>query len=164
MIFFWAIGLPIKKKKISYLCFPSSPLFFLFRFVATLVRDVPFCFIFFPLYAYFKSVQVKLFQPTSSNQKEKEPFFLGLTSGLLAGGISGALVTPADMLKTRIQDGRAGNEAFLKYGQRVVRAEGFSALYRGWHTRVMIIAPLYGLISLAFELQKNWLEERDKKA
>ena len=61
------------------------------------------------------------------------------------------------MIKTRTQQGFAGNKGFIEYGKVIVKNEGVSALYRGWHTRMLVIAPLYGLVSLAFELQKRWL-------
>lgn len=61
------------------------------------------------------------------------------------------------MIKTRTQQGFAGEMGFIEYGKEIVKTEGVSALYRGWHTRMLVIAPLYGLVSLAFEVQKRWL-------
>lgn len=123
-------------------------------FGATFLRDVPFCFIFFPLYSNLKSFQKKLM---GLNPRDKEPFHIGLTSGIAAGAVSGALVTPADMLKTRIQQGLNGNKTMLAYAHEIASKEGLSALYRGWHTRMIVIAPMYGVVSLAFEIQKRWL-------
>jgi len=39
----------------------------------------------------------------------------------------------------------------------VAKREGYSSLYKGYHTRVMVIAPLYGLVSLAFDVQKKFI-------
>jgi len=129
-------------------------------FSATFMRDVPFCMIFFPVYANAKTLLQKYATKTTSTTPstiDKEPFHVGFGAGLIAGGIAGVTVTPFDMIKTRIQQGINGNEGFLEYTQKVARKEGFTALYRGWHTRLAIIAPLYGIVSLSFELQKQWL-------
>lgn len=119
---------------------------------ATFYRDVPFCLVFFPLYAQLKSQQMSRFYANQS-----EPFHVGLVAGIGAGAISAAMVTPADMLKTRIQQGLNGNMGFFAFAQDVARKEGTAALFKGWQARVLVIAPLYGIVSLAFELQKRIL-------
>jgi hypothetical protein len=142
-------------------------------FTATLVRDVPFCFMFFPLYANVKELLLNYSRRTSSLTSSahmmevppertslKEPFHIGLVAGIVAGGISAAIVTPADMLKTRIQQKMNGNQRFSEYLRNVVQKEGSAALFKGWQARVLVIAPLYGIVSLAFEVQKQWLSER----
>ncbi|KAJ1425203.1 mitochondrial carrier domain-containing protein [Ochromonadaceae sp. CCMP2298] len=124
---------------------------------ATFFRDVPFCMLFFPLYSNVKGFVMK---HTVKDPNGKEPFHVGLIAGLVAGGLGGVMVTPCDMLKTRTQQGINRNMGLFAYAGEVVRKEGFSALYRGWHTRLAIIAPLYGIVSVAFELQKQWLSPR----
>ena len=123
---------------------------------ATMVRDVPFCVLFFPLYSNIKD-SLCSFQSTNGASINQEPFHIGLLSGMIAGSISGAIVTPADMLKTRIQQGLTDQQSFILYAKDVIQKEGSIALFRGWHTRVLVIAPLYGFVSLAFELQKRFL-------
>eukprot|EP01041_Mallomonas_annulata_P002426 gene2426-4711_t len=108
-------------------------------FTPTLLRDVPFCFLFFPLYTKIKALQT---HPTVGGM-EGEPFHVGLVAGMGAGVVAGALVTPADMIKTRIQQGD-GSDTFLSMVRQVVKHEGLGALYRGWQTRILIIGPLYG--------------------
>jgi len=60
---------------------------------ATFFRDIPFCVLFFCSMARFQDMGLS-----------------SLTAGCLAGAISGGLVTPMDMLKTRIQQGLSGNK------------------------------------------------------
>jgi hypothetical protein len=133
---------------------------------ATLLRDVPFCLLFFPLYSNVKELQMKAYQPTnqaglldSHDIIKKEPFHVGLVAGIVSGGVSATLVTPADMLKTRIQQKMNGDQRFFEYATQVARKEGMAALFKGWQARVMVIAPLYGIVSLAFEVQKQWLSQ-----
>ncbi len=129
-----------------------------------MARDVPFCFMFFPLYAKFKSLQTSLYSdyyssistsfpgssssssgmflksPSVSRADAKEPFFVGLTSGLLAGAVAGAIVTPADMLKTRIQQGLAGESTgFFAYASQVVpKKDGQPCREDGTHVFVSL--------------------------
>jgi len=120
-------------------------------FTATLWRDVPFCVVFFPLYANLKSWQ-------SKNVDGEQPFYVGFTSGIIAGAVSGGLVTPADMLKTRIQMGKAqGFGGLIHYTKHIIKTEGMSSLFRGYQQRMAVISSLYGLVSMSYELQKRWL-------
>lgn len=61
----------------------------------TLLREIPFTIIQFPLYEFFKS-KVKF---TSDNS---DSLLNGALCGSLAGGIAAALTTPLDVIKTRI--------------------------------------------------------------
>lgn len=125
-------------------------------FTATLWRDLPFCMMFFPLYANLKEL-LRGGQPES-----EEPFHASLIAGMISGGVSGVTVTPADVLKTRIQQGMSDNKRFTRFALDSLYKEGLGALYAGWHTRLLIISPLYGFVSLAFELQKRWLSSRSQ--
>lgn len=128
-------------------------------FTATFYRDVPFCFLFFPLYSNLKSQQMDYLQSKGilSANTTDEPFAVNLIAGILAGAISAVTVTPADMLKTRIQQGLHNDQRFFDYARQVIQQEGYSALFKGWQARVMVIAPLYGIVSLAFEIQKKYM-------
>lgn len=140
---------------------------------ATAWRDVPFCFIFFPLYSQVKALQMRyIYGQDQAGEKvllhlphQPEPFHVGLVAGIISGAVAAVAVTPADLLKTRIQSGQSPDLfaadgrrlGFFEYAKVVVRKEGASALFKGWHTRMLVIAPLYGIVSLAFEIQKTWL-------
>ncbi|KAJ3257786.1 hypothetical protein HK103_004254 [Boothiomyces macroporosus] len=62
---------------------------------ATLARDVPFSIVFFSLVSLFKQLGTPKDQPT--------PFSTIFASGISAGAIASALVTPMDVVKTRLQ-------------------------------------------------------------
>mmetsp|Transcript_27825 Transcript_27825/g.28071 ORF Transcript_27825/g.28071 Transcript_27825/m.28071 type:complete len:276 (+) Transcript_27825:72-899(+) len=118
--------------------------------MATFIRDVPFFFVYFPLY-----FQVKTFQ-MSFYQTDKEPFHVGLIAGSIAGTVGGALTTPGDMVKTLIQK---GNKQVSTIGtfRKVVRREGVTALFKGCGSRSIIIGASFGIISAVYELQKKLL-------
>eukprot|EP00607_Mallomonas_marina_P009539 CAMPEP_0182418490 /NCGR_PEP_ID=MMETSP1167-20130531/2907_1 /TAXON_ID=2988 /ORGANISM="Mallomonas Sp, Strain CCMP3275" /LENGTH=275 /DNA_ID=CAMNT_0024592715 /DNA_START=27 /DNA_END=854 /DNA_ORIENTATION=+ len=117
-------------------------------FLATFLRDVPFCIIFFPLYSNLKTVV--------SGGAQEEPFHAGLLAGMISGSFAGIITTPGDMLKTTIQRGNGGVST-LRALRRVIEIEGVGALLRGWNTRAMIVGISYGLISSIFEFQKRLL-------
>uniref|UniRef100_A0A8D2LRS6 Uncharacterized protein n=2 Tax=Varanus komodoensis TaxID=61221 RepID=A0A8D2LRS6_VARKO len=68
---------------------------------ATLLRDVPFSIIYFPLFANIN----KLGQESS---EEKASFLHSFLSGCGAGSVAAVAVTPLDVLKTRIQTLKKG--------------------------------------------------------
>ena len=91
---------------------------------------------------------------------------LFLLVGCVAGAIAGGIVTPADLLKTRIQQvssictilkyiprlyemhikfqGLSGsNQGLLSFATKVVKEEGASSLFRGWHTRMMVQLKIF---------------------
>lgn len=64
---------------------------------ATICRDLPFSALTFFFYEFFKS------QARSYKGSHDIGFGLETTTGALAGGLAGALTTPLDVVKTRIQ-------------------------------------------------------------
>jgi solute carrier family 25 aspartate/glutamate transporter 12/13 len=119
--------------------------------LSTLSRDIPFSLIFFPAYANIK----KYFADDKGNNS--------IGSLLLSGGIAGAtgsfFATPADVIKTRLQlvggKERYGNMA--NCFKTVLREEGVGALFAGCIPRMCVVAPLFGIALLSFELQKEYM-------
>jgi hypothetical protein len=121
--------------------------------MSTLARDIPFSVIFFPMVSNLRI----LFGVTP----EKQSVFANLMAGVVAGAFAAGLVTPADVVKTRIQEpqSRVAGQSFLRTMRLIVKEEGYSTLYRGWIPRVCVIAPLFGIVTLAFELQKMFINK-----
>lgn len=109
----------------------------------TLMRDVPFSVLFFPSYAYLR-------QHYFSND---------LISGAIAGGLAASIVTPIDVVKTRLQSAfsNATNAGAIEITKSIIREDGASALFRGVVPRALIVAQLFGITLAVYELQKKWI-------
>jgi solute carrier family 25 (mitochondrial aspartate/glutamate transporter), member 12/13 len=122
---------------------------------ATLLRDVPFCFIFFPLYA-------KLTEAFADARTGKSSTVGQLIAGSIAGGVASAAVTPADVVKTRLQM-KGGMEQYgsiMSCVRTIVRKETTRVLFAGVVPRVVLVSPLFGITVMAFELQKDFIRNR----
>ncbi len=110
---------------------------------AILLRDIPFNMLYFSSYAAFK----KALRDETGAVSPLSVFVAGLGAGALAA----ALDTPADTIKTRLQNGSGEYRNVRDCFRRIVREEGWSALFRGTVPRVLIIAPLFSITFLCFE-------------
>ncbi|NXG48483.1 GHC1 protein, partial [Psilopogon haemacephalus] len=68
---------------------------------ATLLRDVPFSIVYFPLFANLN----KLGQ---QDPNVKAPFYVSFLSGCVAGSTAAVAVNPCDVIKTRLQSLQRG--------------------------------------------------------
>lgn len=118
---------------------------------STLLRDVPYGMIFFPLYATLKQIGM------SSSETPARPLTV-IAAGASAGAVAAAIVTPMDVLKTRIQMKGATYRGIADCFQQLVKEEGMLGLTKGIFPRMMVQAPLFGITLLAFELQKQYME------
>lgn len=103
----------------------------------TLMREVPFAFIQFPLYERFKA-------EWSSYQKRETSPIQAASCGSISGGIAAAFTTPLDVVKTRLMLGadRAGRPyaGAADVVSRVMKEEGRQVLFSGIQPRVMWIS------------------------
>lgn len=94
---------------------------------ACLLRDVPFSAIYFPAYAHTKA-------SLADENGYNHPLSL-LVAGAIAGIPAASLVTPADVIKTRLQVvARAGQTTYtgvLDAASKIYKEEGFRALWKG---------------------------------
>jgi len=113
---------------------------------ATMLRDVPFNIIYFSLYNYLKNQYGT--QPTSSEV---------LLSSATAGAFAAFIDTPADCVKTRLQNGRVKYTGILDCIQQTYKGEGYKAFLKGAPLRVAVITPLFGITFMVFEqLKTSW--------
>ncbi|KAF5894230.1 mitochondrial glutamate carrier 1-like, partial [Clarias magur] len=112
---------------------------------ATLLRDVPFSMIYFPLFANFNAVGRR-----GDLAHERAPFLQSFASGCAAGSVAAVAVTPLDVIKTRLQtlqkgEGEDSYRGVIDCTRRVLSREGPAAFLKGATCRALVIAPLFGI-------------------
>ncbi|XP_037370524.1 mitochondrial glutamate carrier 2 [Talpa occidentalis] len=110
---------------------------------ATLLRDIPFSIIYFPLFANLNSLGI-------NELTGKASFAHSFVSGCVAGSTAAVAVTPLDVLKTRIQTlkkglGEDSYSGVTDCARKVWLQEGPSAFMKGAGCRALVIAPLFGI-------------------
>lgn len=110
---------------------------------ATLLRDIPFSIIYFPMFANLNNLGVR-------ELTGKASFAHSFMSGCVAGSMAAVAVTPLDVLKTRIQTLKKGVGEDVYSGtvdcaRKLWIQEGPSAFMKGAGCRALVIAPLFGI-------------------
>ena len=117
---------------------------------ACLMRDVPFSAIYFPAYAHLK---LNFADETGYNS----PWSL-LTAGAIAGMPAASLVTPADVIKTRLQvvarSGQTKYDGVIDATRKIYAEEGFRAFWKGSIARMCRSSPQFGVTLVTYE----WLQ------
>ena len=121
---------------------------------ATLSRDVPFSLLFFQTSASLRSTLGRM-ASQEGGQESVEVVFL---AGIFAGSLAAFLVTPMDVVKTRLQSASAASGLVETY-RSIYEKEGFRAFFRGSIQRCFIVAPLFGITLLVYEAQKSYLKD-----
>ncbi|XP_055445761.1 electrogenic aspartate/glutamate antiporter SLC25A13, mitochondrial isoform X1 [Bubalus kerabau] len=119
---------------------------------ACFLRDIPFSAIYFPCYAHVKA-------GLANEDGQISPGSL-LLAGAIAGMPAASLVTPADVIKTRLQvAARAGQTTYsgvIDCFRKILREEGPKALWKGAGARVFRSSPQFGVTLLTYELLQRW--------
>uniref|UniRef100_A0A3P8VF13 Solute carrier family 25 member 12 n=1 Tax=Cynoglossus semilaevis TaxID=244447 RepID=A0A3P8VF13_CYNSE len=119
---------------------------------ACFLRDIPFSAIYFPVYAHTKQ---KL-----ADEDGRLGALQLLTAGAVAGVPAASLVTPADVIKTRLQvAARAGQTTYngvIDCFRKILKEEGFSALWKGAGARVFRSSPQFAVTLVTYELLQRW--------
>ncbi|KAL3280238.1 hypothetical protein HHI36_017734 [Cryptolaemus montrouzieri] len=120
---------------------------------ACLLRDVPFSAIYFPAYAHTKAA-------LADESGYNHPLSL-LVAGAIAGIPAASLVTPADVIKTRLQVvARAGQTTYsgvIDATRKIYKEEGFRAFWKGTIPRVFRSSPQFGVTLVTYELLQRML-------
>ncbi|XP_067902132.1 mitochondrial glutamate carrier 1 [Heterodontus francisci] len=117
---------------------------------ATLLRDVPFSIVYFPLFANLNKLGQK-------SPDERAPFYVSFISGCIAGSTAAVAVNPCDVIKTRLQSLQRGvNEdsysGIVDCTRKIWRNEGARAFLKGAYCRALVIAPLFGIAQVVYFL------------
>ncbi|XP_066597735.1 calcium-binding mitochondrial carrier protein Aralar1 isoform X2 [Prorops nasuta] len=115
---------------------------------ACFLRDVPFSAIYFPMYAHTKARM-------ADEGGYNTPLSL-LASGAIAGVPAAALVTPADVIKTRLQvvarEGQTTYTGLMDCAKKIYKEEGARAFWKGATARVFRSSPQFGVTLFTYEL------------
>ncbi|CAH2071832.1 unnamed protein product, partial [Iphiclides podalirius] len=115
---------------------------------ACLLRDVPFSAIYFPAYAHVKA---KFADENGYNH----PLTL-LAAGAIAGIPAASLVTPADVIKTRLQvvarTGQTTYSGVIDATRKIYAEEGARAFWKGAIARVFRSSPQFGVTLVTYEI------------
>ncbi|KAJ3030034.1 UNVERIFIED_CONTAM: mitochondrial aspartate-glutamate transporter agc1 [Siphonaria sp. JEL0065] len=123
---------------------------------ACLLRDIPFSGIYFPVYAHLKK---DVFHEGKNGKK----LAIGelLVSGAIAGIPAAYLVTPADVIKTRLQvaarSGETTYNGLFDAGRKIMAEEGPKAFFKGGVARVLRSSPQFGVTLASFELIQQFM-------
>ncbi|KAJ6660737.1 hypothetical protein lerEdw1_017363 [Lerista edwardsae] len=119
---------------------------------ACFLRDIPFSAIYFPVYAHCKLML--------ADENGHVGGLNLLTAGAIAGVPAASLVTPADVIKTRLQvAARAGQTTYsgvIDCFGKILREEGPVAFWKGAGARVFRSSPQFGVTLLTYELLQRW--------
>merc|ERR1719339_57612 len=120
---------------------------------ACFMRDIPFSMIYFPAYAHLK--------PAFADENGYNSPLSLLTAGAIAGMPAASLVTPADVIKTRLQVvARAGQTTYSGLTdcvKKIYVEEGFAAFWKGSIARMCRSSPQFGVTLVTYELLQRVL-------
>ncbi|BFZ24649.1 hypothetical protein BsWGS_27688 [Bradybaena similaris] len=118
---------------------------------ATALRDVTFSAVYFPLFANLNSLGKR------REGSDQAVFYHSFISGCAAGCTASFLVTPFDVVKTRLQTlskgkGERTYTGIIDCFSSVLKNEGPKALLKGAFCRMLVIAPLFGIAQTVYYL------------
>ncbi|XP_026464641.1 mitochondrial glutamate carrier 1-like [Ctenocephalides felis] len=119
---------------------------------ATMLRDVSFSVVYFPLFATLNALG-----PRKSADSNEAVFWCSFLSGCAAGSMAALVVNPFDVVKTRLQlltraEGEMAYSGVLDCITKTLRYEGPTAFFKGGACRMIVIAPLFGIAQMVYYL------------
>ncbi|KAG0724197.1 Mitochondrial glutamate carrier 1 [Chionoecetes opilio] len=117
---------------------------------ATMLRDVSFSVVYFPLFAHLNSLG-----PRKADGSGEAVFWCSFLSGCAAGSLAALSVNPFDVVKTRLQLLTKGAQDTQYRGiahaiLTILKVEGPAAFFKGGACRMIVIAPLFGIAQMVY--------------
>ncbi|CAI9729424.1 mitochondrial glutamate carrier 1-like [Octopus vulgaris] len=118
---------------------------------ATMLRDVTFSAIYFPLFAHLNALGKR------REGSDQAVFYHSFFSGCAAGCIASFSVNPFDVVKTRLQtlkkaEGEKEYSGIIDCFGKIMKHEGPKAFLKGAMCRILVIAPLFGIAQTVYYL------------
>lgn len=133
--------------------FKSKGIFGLYKGIgATMLRDVSFSVVYFPLFARLNQLGPR------KKDKDEAVFWWSFLSGCGSGSVAALVVNPFDVVKTRLQAITKDNVGGPKYSGivdafvKTLKNEGPLAFFKGGACRMIVIAPLFGIAQTVYYL------------
>ena len=118
------------------------------------LRDAPFSAIYFTSYAHMKTY-------TANEDGHNEPASI-FASAMIAGVPAAGLLTPADVIKTRLQvqarEGQMTYSGVMDCAKKIWKYEGAQAFWKGAPARVFRSSPQFGVTLLTYELLQRYIK------
>lgn len=119
---------------------------------ATMLRDISFSIIYFPLFATLNNLG-----PRKNDGSGEAVFWCSFLSGCAAGSFSALAVNPADVIKTRLQtlkkaEGEMQFNGVIDCFRKTLKHEGPKAFFKGGLARMIVMAPLFGIAQMVYFL------------
>lgn len=119
---------------------------------ATMLRDVSFSIVYFPLFATLNDIG-----PRKKDSSGEAVFWWSFLSGCAAGSFAALAVNPFDVIKTRLQaikkiEGETQFNGVSDCIRKTFSMEGPQAFFKGGLCRMIVIAPLFGIAQMVYYL------------
>lgn len=119
---------------------------------ATMLRDVSFSVVYFPLFATLNDLG-----PRKAGESGEAVFWWSFLSGCAAGSMAALVVNPFDVVKTRLQalkkaEGEMQFNGVADCIRKTMVNEGPTAFFKGGLCRMIVIAPLFGIAQMVYYL------------
>jgi len=105
---------------------------------------------------------VKALFPKPQNEVSKQ--LQNFLAGAIAGTVGTILNTPADVVKSRIQNQPTGTVRKYNWAlpgiRTIAKEEGFTALYKGFLPKVLRLGPGGGILLVVFDFVSNLLRDK----
>lgn len=120
---------------------------------ATMLRDVSFSAVYFPLFARLNQLGPR------KKESNEAVFWWSFLCGCLSGSVAALSVNPFDVVKTRLQaitkvdvPGQVRYNGILDTFDKTYKNEGVKAFFKGGACRAIVIAPLFGIAQTVYYL------------
>ncbi|XP_042901670.1 mitochondrial glutamate carrier 1 isoform X2 [Parasteatoda tepidariorum] len=119
---------------------------------ATMLRDVTFSMVYFPLFAHLNALG-----PRKKDGSGEAVFWTSFLAGCGAGSTAAFTVNPFDVIKTRLQLLKKASGEMTYSGipdafGKILKNEGPQAFFKGAGCRMIVIAPLFGIAQTVYYL------------
>lgn len=116
---------------------------------ATFYREVPGFAIYFSTYSYLKDKNKMLYN------RDIE-WYESFIYGGFAGAFSWIFIYPQDLIKTHIQSTTSRNLTLITGTKEVIKSNGITGLYRGFHFALLRAIPLHATAFMVNEMLKSY--------